>query len=472
TRMAGRTFVAAGLIGFAALTVGAVDLQMSQDSSGNRIAAELASNGVYAFFSAAHNAHIDYERFYAVVPPGEARERTQRMLTQSNAAFAPGPRSFPDGTVFGRHVDNSDLGPPRKLHVIVLLQESMGSEFVGSLGGRNLTPNIDRIAATGLSFTQMYATGTRTVRGMEAVTTALPPVPPESVVKRSANTGLPNLATIVRDAGYAPTFIYGGYGTFDNMNAFFGGNGWRVVDRTDMPKAQFSNIWGIADEELFTNALKTFDEQIAQGERVFSVVMSTSNHKPFTYPPGIPGVPEHGGGRDAGVRYADYAIGKFFDALQTRPWARDTLLVIVADHGARVYGKAQIPVSTYGIPFIVHAPKYLAPRRIDTLSSQVDVGPTLLGLLRLSYDSPLPGRDILRMAPEDGYALFNHNRNVALMRDGQIATLGFGGTVQTERYDRKSGELEPAPHDRELEHDAMAIFELSYELFRRKPPVR
>lgn len=462
-RFGRRSLIMALLTAATVTSVWAVSLETMQSLSANRVADEVASNGVYAFFSALRNARIDYARYYATLPEAEAISRVRRLLQQSNTRYLA--KSDAPGNPIARWVDNSDLGPPRKLHVIILLQESLGSEFVASLGGRNLTPNIDRIAADGLSATQMYASGTRTVRGMEALVTSLAPVPPESIVKRTGNEHLFNLATIMRKQGYSPTFIYGGYGTFDDMNAFYSANGWRTIDRLDMPKPKFATIWGISDEELFDNALNEFDSEITHGEHVFSLVMSTSNHKPFLFPAGIPGVKPHGGGRDAGVRYADYAIGKFVEQLQKKPWYKDTLLVISGDHGARVYGSAQIPVSNYSIPFIVHAPAIIAPQRIDTLSSQVDIGPTILGLLHLSYESWLPGRDILRMGPGDGYALFNHNRNVAMMRDGEIATLGFRKEVTTERYDPVTEALSPAPANAELERDAEALFQLSWEMF-------
>ncbi|MFZ2235689.1 MAG: LTA synthase family protein [Dokdonella sp.] len=455
------------IVGVLAVVVAAslwlVSLETVQGFSSNRIADEIAANGVYSFFSALRNAKIDYERYYPTVPEGEAITRVRRMLTQSNTKFLGPPGT--DQSPLARQVNNDDLGPPRKLNVIILFEESMGAEFVGSLGGRGLTPNIDRIAAESLSFTNLYASGTRTVRGMEALTTSLAPVPPESVVKRTGNEGLFNLATIARAHGYSPSFIYGGYGTFDNMNAYFSSNGWSLFDRTDMPKPRSANIWGIADEELFDNALDAFDKQIARGEPVFSLVMSTSNHKPYTFPVGIPGVKAKGGGREAGVRYADYAIGQFFDKLKTKSWYTNTMLVIAGDHGARVYGRSQIPISNYPVPFVVHAPDTIAAARNDTLASQVDIGPTLLGLLHLNYVSCLPGRDILRMAAGDGYALFNHNRNVAMMRGGQVAVLGFGKTVDTNLYDAEHKELVPTATNRELERDTQALFQLSWEFF-------
>ncbi len=461
-RFGKRSVVMLSLAAIAAVSVWAVSLESVQSLSSNRVADEVAANGVYSFFSALRNARIDYERYYATLPEAEAITRVRKLLQQSNTRWLAAPDA--PGNPIARDVDNSDLGPPRKLNVIFLFEESMGAEFVGSLGGKGYTPNIDRIAATSLSFTHMYASGTRTVRGMEALTTSLAPVPPESVVKRSGNENLFNLSTIMRKQGYSPSFIYGGYGTFDDMNSYYAANGWRVLDRTDMPKPKFATIWGIADEELYDNALADFDKQIARGEPVFSLVMSTSNHRPYLFPKGIPGVKAENGGREAGVRYADYAIGKFFDQLQKKPWYKDTILVIAGDHGARVYGRAQIPVSNYTIPFIVHSP-VITPQRVDILSSQVDIGPTVLGLLHLNYESWLPGRDILRMGPNDGYAIFNHNRNIAMMRDGEIATLGFRKTVNTQRYDMASDQLLPAGVNPELERDTQALFQLSWEMF-------
>ena len=458
-----RSLVTLSLFALVVITVWTINLESTRNLQENRVADEVAGNGVYSFFSALRNARIEYDRYYATLPEAEAIHRVRRLLQQSNTHYLAEPEAA--GNPLARRVDNSDLGAQRKLHVIFLFEESMGAEFVGSLGGRGFTPNMDRIAAEGLSFTHLYASGTRTVRGMEALTTSLAPVPPESVVKRSGNEGLFNLATIMRKQGYSPTFIYGGYGTFDNMNSYYKSNGWRVIDRLDMPTPRFATIWGISDEELFDNALDVFDSQIARGESVFSLVMTTSNHRPYLFPEGIPGIKPVGGGREAGVRYADYAIGKFYNNLRSKPWYKDTLLVIAGDHGARVYGSAQIPVSNYTIPFIVHSPSIVAPQRVDTLASQVDIGPTVLGLLHLSYESWLPGRDILRMGPDEGYAVFNHNRNVAMLRDGELATLGFRKAVNTERYLPALDQLNAAAPNVELERDAQALFQLSWEMF-------
>ena len=426
----------------------------------NRIADELAGNGIHSFFSAALNSHLDYERYYLTLPQNEVTTRARRLVEQPNTRFIAGAEN-----PIARHVISS--APPNRLHVIVVLEESLGAEFVGVYGAKpGLTPNIDRLAGRSLLFTNAYATGTRTVRGMEAVTASFPPVPAESIVKRAHNENLFNWSTVMREQGYSPTFIYGGYGTFDNMNHFFGSNGYRVIDRTDMDTPRFSNIWGVSDEDLFRNALVEFDRQHGRGEHIFSVIMTTSNHKPFTFPQGVPGVKPEGGGREAGVRYADHALGRFVEALERKPYFGDTLLVIIADHGARVYGRENIPLPTYAIPWLVYSPKYVPARHIDIPVSQIDVAPTVLGLLRFSYDSAFFGRDAL--AGGNGNIPLNHNRDIALYRNGVLNQLGFRKSSGTLAYDPGTRRQTALPDDAGAQHDTASMFQLAYTLFTER----
>ena len=95
------------------------------------------------------------------------------------------------------------------------------------------------------------------------------------------------------------------------------------------------------------------------------------------------------------MRYADYALGYFLREAVRQPWFDNTMFVVVADHGARVYGKAEIPLETYEIPLLIYSPKHIAPRQIDTLMTQIDIAPTVLGLLGLSYEAPFFGIDSL-----------------------------------------------------------------------------
>ena len=427
--------------------------------SENRVVNELAMNGVYSFFNAAVNSELDYGAYYLSLPGAEAGERLRRMVKTHDAEY------FAESDHIKRRITAD--GPAKHLHVVVLLEESLGAEFVGAYGDkRGLTPNIDRLAPQGMLFTNAYATGTRTVRGMEAVSASFPPVPAESIVKRPHNEGMFNWSTVMAKNGYKPTFIYGGFGTFDNMNHFFGTNGYRVIDRTDMDKVSFANIWGVSDEDLFRNAALVFDEQYGRGEKIFSIIMTTSNHKPYTFPPGIPGVPEKGGGRDAGVRYADYAIGRFFEMAKSKPWFDDTLFVIVADHGARVYGREDIPVTTYEIPLLLYSPRHIKPGQVATLTSQIDIAPTVIGILDFDYDSIFFGTDVLlkdsasnRMIP------LNHNRDIALFDGHNLYEIGFRKTSAQFVYDPATHKQTRVAVDPERMKDAIAVFQKAFEFY-------
>ncbi len=463
--------VAAGAprVRFAALVILAAATGLAQSTlnvntgrySGNRVINELAMNGIYSFFNAALNSELDYGTYYLSLPDTEADERLRRMLMTPRSTY------FPKTDHIERHIVAD--GPPQHLNVVVLLEESLGAEFVGAYGDkRGLTPELDRLAGQGMLFTRAYATGTRTVRGMEAVTASFPPVPAESIVKRPHNEGMFNWSTVMAKNGYASTFIYGGFGTFDNMNYFFRSNGYRVVDRTDMDEPRFANIWGVSDEDLFRNAVHVFDEQHGRGEKIFSVVMTTSNHKPFTFPPGVKGVLEKGGSREAGVRYADYAIGRFFEMAKAKPWFDDTLFVIVADHGARVYGREDIPIRTYEIPLVLYAPKHIKPGRVETLTSQIDVAPTVLGMLNFTYDSTFFGIDVFRDSHPGRAIPLNHNRDIALFDGNNLFEIGFRKTSAQNLYDPVTHSQTRVAVDSERTKDTIAVFQEAFELYNER----
>ncbi len=346
--------------------------------SANRVENELVQNGHSSFFRAARTSDIDYESYYASAKPAANLRLMQTELAADGAPFT----QLAQGKMNRFHAARPDgLG---KLNVVVVSSESFGAEFSKLHGSKkDWTPNFDAYAKQGLWFANTYASGTRTVRGLEAITSSFPPIPTVSILRRPGNQGIGSWGKVMDDLGYQSSFLYGGYGYFDDMNSFFAGNGFQVLDRTDIDQVRFENVWGVADEDLFDRAIQHYGEQYQAGKPFFSIIMTTSNHKPFTFRPGLEqeGIKPEGGGRQSGVRYADYALGYFLREAAKQPWFDDTIFVVVADHGARVYGKAEIPLETYEIPLLVYSPKHIAPRQIDTLMTQIDIAPTVLGLL-------------------------------------------------------------------------------------------
>jgi phosphoglycerol transferase MdoB-like AlkP superfamily enzyme len=432
--------------------------------SRNRVENELLQNGHSSFFQAARTSEIDYEAYYASRSPQENLRLLEAELDADGGDFT----QLPQGKLTRRHTARQDgLG---RLNVVVVSSESFGAEFSKLHGSdKDWTPNFDAYARQGLWFANTYASGTRTVRGLEAITASFPPIPTVSILRRPGNQGIGTWGQVMDKLGYHSTFLYGGYGYFDDMNTFFGGNGFEVLDRTDIDQVRFENVWGVSDEDLFDRALQQFDKERAAGKPFFSIVMTTSNHKPFTFRPGLEkyGIPEKGGGRQAGVRYADYALGYFLREAARRPWFDDTVFVVVADHGARVYGKAEIPLETYEIPLMVYSPKHLAPRQIDTLMTQIDIAPTVLGLLGLPYEAPFFGIDALNEpADHERIALFSHNHDVAILRGNELEVMGLGKTHESLVYDAKARSFQPRADDPALLALGIAYFQTAADLFK------
>ncbi|MCM2311044.1 MAG: sulfatase-like hydrolase/transferase [Steroidobacteraceae bacterium] len=431
--------------------------------SSNRVENELLQNGYSSFFRAAATNEIDYHAYYA------SRDPASNLKLLANALEAGGGRftRLDEGRLDRRFPARPDgLG---RMNVVVVSSESFGAKFSRLYGSKNdLTPNFDSYAQRGIWFAHTYASGTRTVRGLEALTASFPPIPTVSIVRRPGNQGIATWGRVMRGLGYDTSFLYGGYGYFDNMNAFYAGNGYEVLDRDAIDHARFENIWGVADEDLFDLALDHFSDLHAQGKPFFSIVMTTSNHKPYTFRAGLEdlGIPESGGGRKAGVRYADYALGYFLQQAEQQPWFDDTIFVVIADHGARVYGKADIPLNSYEIPLMIYAPKHLEPRRVDTLMSQIDVAPTVLGLLGLPYEAPFFGQDVLHSPESSRVALFSHDHDVAIYRAGRLAVLDMDGKVRDFLYDRDHEDFAPAAPDPSLDALGIAYFQTASELFQ------
>lgn len=377
------------------LVLGAISLQwVDQDSprgqGGNAYQRELASNGPYQFFAAFRNNELNYQQFYATLPDAQIASSIRSELAE------------PDSTLVGqapfdirRNIDNP--GTLRKPNIVLVTIESLSAKYLGSNGdSRNLTPNLDELRKHSLYFSNFYATGTRTDRGLEAITLSVPPTPGRSIVKRVGREGgFASLGQQLAAVGYDSVFAYGGRGYFDNMNAFFTGNGYRVVDQSSVPEADihFKNAWGMADEDLYRQALKLADADFAASKPFLLQLMTTSNHRPYTYPDGRIDIPS-GHGRDGAVKYTDYAIGQFLEQARTKPWFDNTLFVFVADHTAGSAGKEDLPIANYAIPLFIYAPKLVQAAENTQLASQIDLAPTLLGLLNLDYQSTFFGHNL------------------------------------------------------------------------------
>ena len=339
----------------------------------------------------------------------------------------------------------------KPLNLVIILEEGLGAQFVGSLGGMDLTPNLDRLADEGIAFDRLYATGGRSVRGIESVISCVTPMMQLSVVKRGdTQRNFFTIASLLERSGYETSFIYGGQSYFDNMKQFFMGNGFQtVVDQNDFEDPVFAGSWGVSDEDLFERAHKEFSN--AGDEPFFSLVFTSSNHPPYEIPEGRV-EPGRYGPQEAAIKYADYALGQFFDKARGSDYWEDTVFLVVADHSVDINGGTLVPTHRYRIPGVILGGT-IEPRRIAGITSQIDLIPTLLSLVGVSSSHPCIGRDLTRAEFADGagrasmqfwelQAYIEEGRKVVLQPDLDPVTFRVDPAGELEQIEEGDARLE------------------------------
>lgn len=434
------------------------------EGSGDAYADELAGNGLFSLAAAMRRNELDYARWYATLPQEEADEVLRTLHVERlplSAEDSPSAMDDPphDKSPFTR----------RPRNVVLVTIESLSAEYVGAYGSKEgLTPELDRIAAEGLRFANVYATGTRTVRGLEALSLGTPPVPGQAIVRRTNNNNLSTVGEILAPQGVVPMFIYGGYGYFDNMNSYFRGNDYLIVDRTDFPKDSivFENVWGVADESLYANALIAMNRKAAEGKPFFAQIMTTSNHRPYTYPDGRIDIPSPGG-RHGAVKYTDWAIGQFIREAKKQPWFADTLFVFVADHCASVAGRTRLPVAKYRIPLIFYAPDMLPPGEFTDRLSQIDLAPTLLEVMGKNGDDHFFGRAFFEEHVQLDRVFISNYQDLGYLRGDLLTVLSPQRVVRAYRVDPATLESTPTEPDPQRVKEAIAYYQTAAAAFKQ-----
>jgi phosphoglycerol transferase MdoB-like AlkP superfamily enzyme len=350
------------------------------------------------------------------------------------------------------HRQTASVERSKPLNLVIIMEESLGAQYVGSLGGQDLTPQLDALGKEGWMFGRAYATGTRSVRGLEAINTGFLPTPAEAVLKlpRSQRDFF-TIAQLLGQSGYHSRFVYGGEAHFDNMRGFFLGNGFKeVIDRSSFTNPAFVGSWGASDEDMFNELHKLL---MADGDKPnFTLAFSVSNHTPWQYPAGRITTKGDPASVDNSVRYADWAIGQFFARAKQSPYWKNTVFLIVADHDSRVFGAALVPVNHFHIPALILGGQVPA-RRDDRIVSQVDMAPTLLSLMGYSSVHPMLGADLTVRDPNR--AIMQYGDNYGYLKGNQLLVLQPAKAPAQFTYDGKDG-LTPAAVDPALSKEALA----------------
>ena len=445
----------------------------SAEHSENRYNNEISKSGIYSFFAAFRNNELSYPEFYKTQPIDDSFQKVNKnIMTLQDSIYRP-------YSSIKRFVTND--GKEKKPNVIFICIESLSAKYMGAFGNQEkLTPTLDSLAQVGLSFDNLFATGTRTVRGMEAITLSIPPSPGRSIVKREKNNNLFTIGEVFKTKGYIRTFFYGGDGYFDNMDKYFSGNGFDIVDRgrgflptgdivtnrnnIENIEVTFENAWGVCDEDIYRKVLKETDLAFETGKPFFNFIMTTSNHKPYTYPSNKIDIPS-GTGRNGAIKYTDYAIQEFLKSAKKRPWFTNTVFIIMADHCASSAGRWEVDVANYHIPAMIVNLENKEQMHVKKMCSQIDVFPTLFALLRWKYESNFFGRDILKMEKKDERAFIGNYRKSGLLKDSGLMVLGDRKQANFYHWNSMDNSLRSMPMNESFLKETISYFQVADHLY-------
>ncbi|MEY2867968.1 MAG: hypothetical protein RIR01_368 [Bacteroidota bacterium] len=450
------------------LSLWAVPNLAKTENATNVFTNELQANGIYRFYLAFVNSELDYFKFYKTLPENEAFVLLDKQIPNIQ------------GFSSTRNIQSDSV----ELHknVVLITIESYSADFMKMYGNKdNITPFLDNLASKSLVFTNLYASGNRTVRGLEAVTLCLPPTAGESVVKRKDNKDKFSTGSVFKSKGYQVKYLYGGDAFFDNMQDFFSGNGYGIVDKKTFSPEEitFANIWGVCDEDMANKAIKIMNAEFQTKKPFFNHWMTVSNHRPFTYPNNKIDIPGDSKSRKGGVKYTDYSLRKFFEMAEKQPWFKNTVFVIVADHCASSAGKTELPLDKYRIPAMIYSPGFIQPKHYTQLMSQIDLMPTVLGLLNFNYQSKFFGQDVLK-ADYKPRALIATYQDLGLIKDNVLTILSPKQQVKQYRLILKPKEgiaadfqlyydEKPLKEERtDLVNDAISFYQTASDILKKK----
>lgn len=280
-------------------------------------------------------------------------------------------------------------------NVVVVIMEGMSYNKTTHGGNtHNLTPFLDSLMDNSLSFNNCYTTGTHTYCGIYSASVSYPVIFRNHALKRIPVLQYDGLAATLQKNGYQTAYFTTHDKEFDNVAGFLSQNGVeRIVSQADYPASEVKTTLGVPDDYMFCFAIPIFDEMADNGKPFCVTMMTASDHGPYYIPDYFE--PRSDELKYQITEYADWSLRRFIEMASEKPWFDNTLFVFVADHGAALDTDYSIPLSYFHTPLVFYMPSHLKAIEKESVASQMDVFPTVMGILGISYVNNTFGIDLL-----------------------------------------------------------------------------
>ena len=443
---------------------------------------QLASNGYLEMLRALRIDLSQWQGHYWAPPTFEAADLALLAKDPVVQGRRQGVEGQPSAAAAGQPAADGPpaAAPPPFKHLLLVIEESFGGKYWRDAElRRKYMPRMQAIAARGIAFEGIHSTGSRTIRGLEAVLNSYPPLPGVGLPRDRDLSQLPSLPRALTAAGFHAAFVYGGWPGFTDFFDYWRSIGFQemlerkdfaerkaaLLDQEDCQDCWFETSWGVADEFLFDRVLKEMDRLTDRHEQVFLATLTVSNHLPFDIPGGRIALPSDQRRPEYAIAYADWALGRFVEQADGRPWLQDTLMVIVADHGPDVPGVALLPANNFRVPLVFYSPANLPPRVIERHGSTLSLPVTVLEMLQVATVEPFYGWSLLRSGAQ--LAPVEEDYHVGLLGADHFTVLARGGTLHGWRYDGR--QLLPDQPDLAQARQAAALFGDAHRRFYGAP---
>lgn len=381
---------------------------------------QLGINPVFSLLTSTIDENRKENKYLHLMPEQEAIANVQTLLNREGIA---------DISPIARAI--KPAGTPSNKNVVLIFMESMSANLMESFGAtKKLTPFLDSLYRQSLSFSHFYSAGIHTNHGMYATLYSFPAIMKRNAMKGSVVPIYSGLPTILKENGYQNLFFMTHESQYDNMNAFLHTNGFNeIYAQENYPPEKVVNSFGVQDDFLYQYALPILNKKATEGKPFFTVLLSISNHPAYVIPDYFK--PCSTKLEDQIVEYADWAIKQFMTEAQKQPWFDNTIFVLLGDHGKLVGSpECEIPQSYNHIPLMIFG-KDIQPEIKDGFGGQVDVAPTLLGLLNINYIQNNFGIDLLK---EERPCIFFTADDLIAAKDSNHLYIYAPGNKQEIRY--------------------------------------
>lgn len=326
--------------------------------------------------------------------------------------------------------------PQNNLNIVLIIMEGISARRMKRNGDMtNVTPALDSLAEISLTFDNFYSAGIHTFNGVYSTlfgfSSLLHKHPMSSTESMQQFTGI---ASTLLKHNYQTLFFTTHDEQFDNMGGFLGMNGFQtIISQKDYPSEKVLSTLGVPDHFLFEYSLSYLKKNSLDDRPFLAVYLTGSNHGPYIIPDDIAFKPHSKKIEDQTLEYADWSLRYFFEKAKNESWYRNTIFVFVSDHGAFLSSKYPMDLSHNHIPFIIHSPANLVEKKmISNVGGQIDVFPTLMGLLGISFVNNTVGIDLLNENRQ--YIYFNDDNSIGCLDEKYFLVIPREGKETIFRY--------------------------------------